>query len=107
MNKLHLSILAAALTALAVATPAEAKKKSLVDAVVDAYESNHSFTMPAAGTIEVAFSPRCGTENLLTFRFCSDCGIQLDQLVDIPRLLGRQDVESEVESSRLFWLTRE
>src|SRR5438093_2486643 len=67
MNKLHLSILAVALTTLTAATPAEAKKKSepLVDAVVDAYESNHSFTMPAAGTIEVAFSPNEGSEALV------------------------------------------
>jgi phosphatidylserine/phosphatidylglycerophosphate/cardiolipin synthase-like enzyme len=67
MNKLHLSILAVALTTLTAATPAEAKKKSesLVDAVVDAYEANHSFTMPAAGTIEVAFSPNEGGEALV------------------------------------------
>jgi phosphatidylserine/phosphatidylglycerophosphate/cardiolipin synthase-like enzyme len=67
MTKLHLSILAVALTALAAAAPAEAKKKSesLVDAVVDAYESNHSFAMPAAGIIEVAFSPNEGGEALV------------------------------------------
>jgi phosphatidylserine/phosphatidylglycerophosphate/cardiolipin synthase-like enzyme len=67
MNKLHLSILAVALTALTAATPAEAKKKSesLVDAVVDAYEVHHSFTMPAAGTVEVAFSPNEGSEALV------------------------------------------
>ena len=65
MNKLHLSVLAVALTALTATTPAEAKKKSLVDAAIGAYESNHSFTMPAAGTMEVAFSPNEGSEALV------------------------------------------
>jgi phosphatidylserine/phosphatidylglycerophosphate/cardiolipin synthase-like enzyme len=67
MNKLRLAILALALPALLVAPAAEAKKKSdsFADAVVNAYESNHSFTMPAAGTIEVAFSPNEGSEALV------------------------------------------
>jgi phosphatidylserine/phosphatidylglycerophosphate/cardiolipin synthase-like enzyme len=67
MNKLQVTISSVALAALLVAAPVDAKKKSesVVDAVVAAYESNHSFTIPAAGTIEVAFSPNEGSEHLV------------------------------------------
>ena len=66
MNVARISILAVAVLGLA-APQAFAKKKSesLVDAVVSAYEANHSFTMPAAGTVEVAFSPNEGSEALV------------------------------------------
>jgi phosphatidylserine/phosphatidylglycerophosphate/cardiolipin synthase-like enzyme len=66
MKNLRVTFLSLALLALAFTTAADARKKSesLVDAVVDAYEANHSFMMPAAGTIEVAFSPNEGSEAL-------------------------------------------
>ena len=67
MSRLLLAGLALALPAVLLTAPAEARKKpdSLVGAAVDAYETNHTFTMPAAGTIEVAFSPDEGGEALV------------------------------------------
>ncbi|HKX42142.1 MAG TPA: phospholipase D family protein [Burkholderiaceae bacterium] len=67
MTKQYLPILAVALAALTAVHPIQAKKKSesIVDAIVDAYESHHSFAMPAAGTLEVAFSPDEGSEALV------------------------------------------
>jgi phosphatidylserine/phosphatidylglycerophosphate/cardiolipin synthase-like enzyme len=68
MNRfLHLVSLVAATAAGAFALTAYAahKKPSLVSAVVAAYQENHSFTVPAAGTLEVAFSPNEGTEHLV------------------------------------------
>jgi phosphatidylserine/phosphatidylglycerophosphate/cardiolipin synthase-like enzyme len=54
------------LPALLLATPLAADaKKSVAEALADAYESKHTFTMPAAGTIEVAFSPNEGGEALV------------------------------------------
>ena len=41
------------------------KKPSLVDSVVNSYQESHSFTVPASGTLEVAFSPNEGTEHLV------------------------------------------
>jgi len=66
MNR-YVSLLAIVLPALAFTSSADARKKSepLVDAVVSAYENNRSFTMPASGTIEVAFSPNEGSEALV------------------------------------------
>jgi phosphatidylserine/phosphatidylglycerophosphate/cardiolipin synthase-like enzyme len=40
-------------------------KKPAAETLVDAYQSNHTFTMPASGTIEVAFSPNEGGEALV------------------------------------------
>ena len=67
MNKTTLSLFAIALTVTLGVGDADAKKKneSLVDTVVHAYQSNHTFTMPAAGTLEVAFSPDEGGEALV------------------------------------------
>ena len=67
MKKLRLTLASLVLLALVFTTVTDAKKKSesLVDAVVDVYEANHSFTVPAAGTIEVAFSPNEGSEALV------------------------------------------
>lgn len=42
-----------------------AKKKTLLESAVNAYESRHTFTAPAAGTLEVAFSPDEGSEHLV------------------------------------------
>jgi phosphatidylserine/phosphatidylglycerophosphate/cardiolipin synthase-like enzyme len=63
----HLIFLAIALPAMAFTSSVDARKKSesLVDSVVSAYETHHSFTMPASGTIEVAFSPNEGSEALV------------------------------------------
>lgn len=53
--------------ALTIGAPTEARKskKALVDQVSSVYESNHSFKMPAAGSVEVAFSPDEGSEALV------------------------------------------
>lgn len=67
MNRPHLLALAIVTSALLFTMPSEARKKSesLVDAVVTGYESNESFTMPASGAVEVAFSPNEGSEALV------------------------------------------
>lgn len=64
MKKHHLTGLA---LAIALAGVAVAKKGpgSLIDFAVEAYEANHSVAVPAAGTIEVAFSPHEGSEALV------------------------------------------
>lgn len=41
------------------------KSKSIVDQAVEAYQSTNSTTVPAAGSIEVAFSPNEGSEHLV------------------------------------------
>jgi len=41
------------------------KRESLIESVVNAYETNHSFEVPATGSIEVAFSPSEGSEALV------------------------------------------
>jgi phosphatidylserine/phosphatidylglycerophosphate/cardiolipin synthase-like enzyme len=67
MNKTTLSLFAIAVAVTLGVGDADAKKKneSLIDTVVRAYQSNHTFTMPAAGTLEVAFSPDEGGEALV------------------------------------------
>ena len=60
------SIAAVALAALLVAPVVQARKsKSIIDQAVEAYQSTNSTTLPAAGTIEVAFSPNEGSEHLV------------------------------------------
>jgi phosphatidylserine/phosphatidylglycerophosphate/cardiolipin synthase-like enzyme len=55
-----------AMAALALSAPlAAGAKKTVAETLVDAYESQHTFSMPAAGTIEVAFSPNEGGEALV------------------------------------------
>lgn len=61
MNRLF--VLAA--TALLLVTTADAKKKPLVEQVIEAYEAQHSYEVPAAGAVEVAFSPNEGGETLV------------------------------------------
>lgn len=55
--------------ALALASPgtsaARTKHPSLLQAAVSAYEQQHTFTVPATGSIEVAFSPDEGSEHLV------------------------------------------
>ena len=41
------------------------KRESLVESVVNAYETNHSFEVAATGSIEVALSPSEGSEALV------------------------------------------
>ena len=41
------------------------KSKSVIAQVIDAYQSTNSYTVPAAGTVEVAFSPNEGSEHLV------------------------------------------
>ena len=60
------SITAVALAALLVAPVVQARKsKSIIAQAVDAYQSTNSFTVPATGTVEVAFSPNEGSEHLV------------------------------------------
>jgi len=63
----HAVALAATLSlcALTFSAVASHKKPSVIDAAVTAYRENHSFSVPAAGTLEVAFSPDEGTEHLV------------------------------------------
>jgi phosphatidylserine/phosphatidylglycerophosphate/cardiolipin synthase-like enzyme len=60
-------ILAISIVAALIATaPAHAgKRPSLVRQAADYYQNQHSFEIPAAGTLEVAFSPNEGTEHLI------------------------------------------
>lgn len=58
-------LLLCALAALALVTAADAKKKTFVEQAVEAYQSHRSYEIPAAGTIEVAFSPNEGSEALV------------------------------------------
>src|SRR5438046_985156 len=46
------------------ATLAKGKHEPLIERIASAYEANRSFTVPATGTIEVAFSPDEGSEHL-------------------------------------------
>jgi len=39
-------------------------KKGIVDWTINTYEQNNSYSLPASGQIEVAFSPNEGAENL-------------------------------------------
>jgi phosphatidylserine/phosphatidylglycerophosphate/cardiolipin synthase-like enzyme len=67
MNRPHLLALAIVASAVLFTVQSEARKKSesLVDTVVIGYEANESFTMPASGAVEVAFSPNEGSEALV------------------------------------------
>jgi phosphatidylserine/phosphatidylglycerophosphate/cardiolipin synthase-like enzyme len=67
MNRPHLLVLAIVASAVLFTVQSEARKKSesLVDTVVIGYEANESFTMPASGAVEVAFSPNEGSEALV------------------------------------------
>jgi phosphatidylserine/phosphatidylglycerophosphate/cardiolipin synthase-like enzyme len=60
------TLLLALVLAGVVAAPAHANKKSsLVDQAIDAYQNQHSYDIPAAGSLEIAFSPNEGTEHLV------------------------------------------
>jgi phosphatidylserine/phosphatidylglycerophosphate/cardiolipin synthase-like enzyme len=63
-STLALLSLAIALACPGVAT-ARTKHRSLVQAAVSAYEQQHTFQLPATGSIEVAFSPDEGSEHLV------------------------------------------
>lgn len=70
MNRTRLTSLATLTVALALALPGPAalarkNRESLIESVVNAYESNHSFEVAATGSIEVAFSPSEGSEALV------------------------------------------
>lgn len=64
MKTIPLTILCAAIAALPLAADAR-RPKSIIGQAVDAYEDQHSFTMPAAGTLELAFSPNEGSVHLV------------------------------------------
>ncbi len=60
------TILAVALAATLITPVVQARKsKSVIDKAVEAYQSTNSTSLPAAGTIEVAFSPNEGSEHLV------------------------------------------
>ncbi|MBW8832387.1 MAG: hypothetical protein JF606_23900 [Burkholderiales bacterium] len=44
---------------------AKKKHETLLDSVVNSYQNDHSFQVPATGSIEVAFSPSEGSEALV------------------------------------------
>jgi phosphatidylserine/phosphatidylglycerophosphate/cardiolipin synthase-like enzyme len=58
-------LLATALAAAALPADASRRKPSLIEQAVTAYQDSHSYSIPAAGTIEVAFSPNEGSEHLV------------------------------------------
>ena len=67
MKTLPLAAAALGLAAFLAATPTDARSKGegpLAQAI-GAHESSHSYSVPAAGTIEVAFSPNEGSEALV------------------------------------------
>lgn len=64
LRPLPLVALAFSLSCVGVAQ-ARTKHTSLIGSAVAAYEEQHSFAIPAAGTIEVAFSPDEGAEHLV------------------------------------------
>lgn len=59
------AVLATALIASLAPADATRKSKSVIDKVVDAYQATNSYTVPAAGSVEVAFSPNEGSEHLV------------------------------------------
>ena len=60
------SIVVVALCATLIVPAAHARKpKTAVGQAIEAFESTNSTTLPAAGTIEVAFSPNEGSEHLV------------------------------------------
>ena len=67
MTNIRLAILGLAAAVALIATDADARKKteSLLDTAINAYEANHSYQVPATGTVEVAFSPNEGSEALV------------------------------------------
>lgn len=74
------SIAAAVLCAALCIPAAHARKpKSIVESAVDAYQSTNSFTVPAAGTVEVAFSPNEGSEHLVV-KVIDSAKIEIDML---------------------------
>ena len=64
---LPLRTIAALILAGAVLSPAvqARKSKSLADQAVEAHQSTNSYTVPASGSVEVAFSPNEGSEHLV------------------------------------------
>ena len=76
------------------------KSKSIVQQAVEAYQSTNSTTLPAAGTIEVAFSPNEGSEHLVV-KVIDSARTELDLLTPairrrIPRLGSRSDLGEQV-----------
>jgi phosphatidylserine/phosphatidylglycerophosphate/cardiolipin synthase-like enzyme len=68
MNRTIAATLLLATTLLLVATGSvEARKRndSVLERVVHAYEANHTYEVPATGSVEVAFSPDEGSEALV------------------------------------------
>jgi phosphatidylserine/phosphatidylglycerophosphate/cardiolipin synthase-like enzyme len=66
MNLPIRTVAALIIAGVALSPAVEARKsKSALQQAVDAYQSTNSTTLPAAGTIEVAFSPNEGSERLV------------------------------------------
>jgi phosphatidylserine/phosphatidylglycerophosphate/cardiolipin synthase-like enzyme len=65
--KLPLRTIAALIVAGIALSPAvqARKSKSIVGQAIEAYQSTNSYTVPAAGSVEVAFSPNEGSEHLV------------------------------------------
>ena len=70
MKRTRIASLATLTVALALALTGPAalarkKRESLIESVVNTYESDHSFEVAATGSLEVAFSPSAGSEALV------------------------------------------
>lgn len=52
-------------SSLAIATSVEARRKPVLEEMLDAARERHSVAVPAAGSVEVAFSPDEGAEHLV------------------------------------------
>jgi phosphatidylserine/phosphatidylglycerophosphate/cardiolipin synthase-like enzyme len=65
-GKLKIGMAALAAATFVVAPPAQARgKKGLIESAINTYQANHTYEVPATGTIETAFSPDEGAEHLV------------------------------------------
>ena len=65
MNKTIAAALAAASLLATFNADARKKNETLLESVAHAYQANHSYEVPATGSVEVAFSPEEGSEALI------------------------------------------
>jgi len=66
MNMSVRTVAALIIAAFALSPLAQAsKRKTVVQQAIEAYQSTNSYSVPAAGTVEVAFSPNEGSEHLV------------------------------------------
>jgi outer membrane lipoprotein-sorting protein len=87
--KLHLRTIAALIVAGIALSPAvqARKSKSIVAQAIEAYQSTNSYTVPAAGSVEVAFSPNEGSEHLV-IKVIDSAKSELDAFVQLHQRPG-------------------